>query len=149
MPWTPPPEDPDGSYPLRLTTGRTVHHFHTRTKTGRVGALAEAAPEAWVEMSAVDAERSGVADGELAVVESVRGRSVVPVRITGIREGTVFVPFHYGDLDPVPDADEPPRPASRPRAANELTITAWDPVSKQPTFKSGAVRVRPARPGEG
>jgi ferredoxin-nitrate reductase len=149
VPWTPPPENPDGSYPLRLTTGRTVHHFHTRTKTGRVGVLVEAAPEAWVEMAAVDAERSGVADGELALVESVRGQIVVPVRITDIRVGTVFVPFHYGDLDPVPDADKPPRPASRSRAANELTISAWDPVSKQPTFKSGAVRVRPVPPGEG
>jgi len=100
-------------------------------------------------MAAVDAERSGVADGELALVESVRGQIVVPVRITDIRVGTVFVPFHYGDLDPVPDADEPPRPASRSRAANELTISAWDPVSKQPTFKSGEVRVRPVPPGEG
>jgi hypothetical protein len=46
----------------------------------------------------------------------------------------VFVPFHYGYWD---DGD------GRPRAANELTITAWDPVSKQPVFKTGAVRVRP------
>jgi anaerobic selenocysteine-containing dehydrogenase len=100
-------------------------------------------------MAAEDAERSGVTDGELAVVESVRGQIVVAARITDIREGTVFVPFHYGDLDPVPDEDAPPQPASRPRSANELTITAWDPVSKQPTFKSGAVRVRTAAPGEG
>jgi ferredoxin-nitrate reductase len=85
-----------------------------------------------------------VAEGDLAVVESVRGRVVVPVHVTDIRRGTVFVPFHYGDLDPVPDADEPPRRSHRRRAANELTITAWDPVSKQPTFKSGAVRVSKA-----
>jgi ferredoxin-nitrate reductase len=149
LPWTPPPEDPDSSYPLRLTTGRAVHHFHTRTKTGRVRTLAQAAPDAWVEIAAGDAQRSEVRDGELAVVESVRGRIVVAVRITDIKEGTVFVPFHYGDLDPVPDADEPPQASARPRAANELTVTAWDPVSKQPTFKSGAVRVRPARPEEG
>jgi ferredoxin-nitrate reductase len=144
VPWTSPPEDPDGSYPLRLVTGRTVHHFHTRTKTGRVSALAQAAPDAWVELCRQDADEYGVADGQLASVESARGRIVVPVRVTDIRPGTAFVPFHYGDLDPVPDADQPPVRADRPRAANELTITAWDPVSKQPTFKSGAVRVRPA-----
>ena len=73
----------------------------------------------------------------------------MPVRVTDIRPGAVFVPFHYGDLDPVPDSDEPPRRNDRHRAANELTITAWDPVSKQPTFKSGAVRVRAAEAGEG
>jgi anaerobic selenocysteine-containing dehydrogenase len=146
VPWTPPPEDPDGSYPLRLTTGRTVHHFHTRTKTGRVSTLAEAAPEAWVEINRADAAEAGVVDGDLAVVESPRGHVVVPVRITDIRPGTVFLPFHYGDLDPVPDQDVPPERADRPRAANQLTITAWDPVSKQPTFKSGAVRIRPAGP---
>jgi ferredoxin-nitrate reductase len=144
VPWTNPPEDPDGTYPLRLTTGRTVHHFHTRTKTGRVSELAEAAPDAWVELHQEDARAAGLADGDLAVVESVRGHVVVPVRIADIRPGTVFVPFHYGDLDPVPDTDAPPERSERPRAANELTITAWDPVSKQPTFKSGAVRVRPA-----
>jgi hypothetical protein len=48
----------------------------------------------------------------------------------------------------VPDEDAPPRRSGRPRAANELTITAWDPVSKQPTFKSGAVRVRRANQEE-
>ena len=144
VPWTPPPEDPDGTYPLRLTTGRAVHHFHTRTKTGRVRTLAEATPDAWVEMHANDAASCGVTEGDVAVVESARGRVVVPVRVTDIRRGTVFVPFHYGDLDPVPDADEPPRRSDRPRAANELTITAWDPVSKQPTLKSGAVRVSKA-----
>jgi anaerobic selenocysteine-containing dehydrogenase len=147
-PWTPPPENPDGSYPLSLTTGRTVHHFHTRTKTGRASALAAAAPEAWVELGKDDAADRGLADGDLAVVESVRGRVVVPVRVGDIRPGTVFVPFHYGDLDPVPDEDVPPVRNGRSRAANELTVTAWDPVSKQPTFKAGAVRVRPAEQGE-
>jgi len=148
VPWTPPPEDPSGSYPLRLATGRTVYHFHTRTKTGRTSVLAEAAPDAWVELHPEDAAAARVRDGELAVVESARGHVVVPVRVTDIRQGTVFLPFHYGDLDPVPDQDTPPRRSGRARAANELTITAWDPVSKQPTFKSGAVRVRPAGTGE-
>ena len=53
-------------------------------------------------------------------------------RTTDIRPGVVFMPFHYGSVDDPGDAR---------RAANELTITAWDPVSKQPTFKVAAVRI--------
>ena len=83
-----------------------------------------------------------MADGQLVHVESVRGRVTVPVRCSGTRPGTLFLPFHYGDLDPHPDG--PATPASAPHAANELTITAWDPVSKQPQFKGGAVRLVPA-----
>jgi ferredoxin-nitrate reductase len=79
----------------------------------------------------VDADRLGITEGELVRVESVRGAIDVVVRLGGVRPGTVFVPFHYGD----DDSD------GRKRAANELTITAWDPVSKQPQFKSGAVKV--------
>ena len=56
--WTPPPENPDGSYPLALNTGRTVYHFHTRTKTGRAHELDAAAPEAWVELAPEDAGRA-------------------------------------------------------------------------------------------
>jgi hypothetical protein len=67
----------------------------------------------------------------------VRGRLEAPARITGVRDGVVFAPFHYGYWDTSGDG-----PDERPRAANELTITAWDPVSKQPTFKVAAVRVR-------
>jgi hypothetical protein len=52
----------------------------------------------------------------------------------------VFVPFHYGYWD----VDESAGPDERPRAANELTITLWDPVSKQPRFKTAAVKVERA-----
>jgi len=56
-----------------------------------------------------------------------------PARLGGVRPGVVFVPFHYGYWD---------RPDAQPhRAANELTMTAWDPVSKQPLFKVAAVNV--------
>jgi ferredoxin-nitrate reductase len=68
-------------------------------------------------------------------VESPRGALEAPARLAGIRPGTVFVPFHYGAWRNSRD---------EPRAANELTITAWDPVSKQPLFKHAAVRVAKA-----
>lgn len=134
-----PPEAPDGERPLRLTTGRTVYHFHTRTKTGRTPELQAAAPEVWVELSAPDAAALGIAEGDRVRVHSARGTVTAPARVTGIREGVVFLPFHYGYWD----TDEPAGPPDddRGRAANELTQTVWDPVSKQPLFKAGAVRV--------
>ena len=65
-------------------------------------------------------------------VESRRGKLRAAARIGEIEPGCVFVPFHYGYWD---DEDEP-------RAANELTLTGWDPVSKQPFFKFAAVRIK-------
>jgi anaerobic selenocysteine-containing dehydrogenase len=129
----PGPEEPSDEYPLLLTTGRTIYHFHTRTKTGRVPELRAAAPDAWVELSASDAAALGIAAGDVVRVESARGALEAPARITDVRPGVVFVPFHYGDGD-LP-------PGEPTRAANELTLTAWDPVSKQPVFKVAAVRV--------
>jgi predicted molibdopterin-dependent oxidoreductase YjgC len=139
-PWTPPPELPDDDHPLGLGTGRTVYHFHTRTKTGRSPELDAAAPDAWVEISPEDAGPLGIAEGDLVRVESPRGAIEVRARVSDIRPGAVFVPFHYGDID---------RDGRATRAANELTITAWDPVSKQPAFKGGAVRVTRLAAGDG
>jgi anaerobic selenocysteine-containing dehydrogenase len=132
--YQPSPEVPGDDYPLLLTTGRTIYQFHTRTKTGRVPQLAAAAPDVWVELSPADAERLGIGEGDLVGIASPRGAIEAHARISGIRPGVVFVPFHYGYFD----ADHEHRV---PRAANELTVTAWDPVSKQPIFKVAAVRV--------
>jgi len=131
--YQPPPEQPGAEHPLLLTTGRTVHHFHTRTKTGRAPELQAAAPDVWAELSAADARAIGVDAGDVVRIASARGEVRAPVRITEIREGVVFVPFHYGYWD----ADD----GDRRRAANELTLTAWDPVSKQPQYKVAAVSV--------
>jgi ferredoxin-nitrate reductase len=138
LPYEQAPEMPSEEFPLLLNTGRTVYHFHTRTKTGRAPQLNDAAPEVWVELSPEDAEAAGVAHGDMARVESARGRVDAPARICAIRPGIVFVPFHYGYWD-VAEQDAP-----RERAANELTVTSWDPVSKQPIFKTAAVRVTKA-----
>ena len=130
--YLPPPEPPGEGYPLRLNTGRTVFHFHTRTKTGRAPQLQEAAPDVWVELSEADAREAEVGEGDTVDVVSPRGRVRAPVRVTGIRPGVVFLPFHYGYWDADGGGD---------RAANELTITDWDPASKQPLFKTAACRV--------
>ena len=102
--------------------------------------LQAAAPEPWVELFPADAERLGIAEGDLVRVSSPRGSIVVPARLGGPREGVVFVPFHYGYWDIGDGAG----PDGQPRAANELTITLWDPVSKQPRFKTAAVKVERA-----
>ncbi len=135
-------EEPSQDYPLRYTTGRTVYQFHTRTKTGRARALNQAAPDAWVELSAADAQSLGVKEGDWVRVESPRGGIEVRARVGASLPGTVFAPFHYGPWDP--DDLSPDR---MHRSANELTMTVWDPVSKQPYFKTAACRVTKVREG--
>ena len=130
--YVPPPEQPDAQYPFWLTTGRVVHHFHTRTKTGRAPALQAAAPDAFLQIAEADAASLGVAEGDTVEVASRRGAVTAPARIGDVEPGHVFVPFHYGYWDE----------HGRRRAANELTLSSWDPVSKQPHFKFAAVRVR-------
>lgn len=130
--YLPPHEEPGDGYPFSLITGRTIYHFHTRTKTGRVPQLRDAAPDVWVEMSAADAERLGFRDGDMAEISTVRGAVRARVRLGGVRDGVLFLPFHFGYWD-TDDKDG--------RAANELTRTEWDPVSKQPLFKTAAAAI--------
>ena len=145
--YLPPHEEPSDAFPLQLTTGRTLYHFHTRTKTGRVPQLASAAPDVWVEASAQDAAAYGVTEGDLVEVATPRGLVRARLRISGIRPGVLFLPFHYGYWDS-PGGFEPVD-ADHARAANETTITDWDPVSKQPLFKTCAARLRLIAAGDG
>lgn len=135
----PPHEEPDDDYPFFLTTGRVVYHFHTRTKTGRTPELQQAAPDVFVQLNEQDAERLGVADGDLLDVTSRRATVRAKARLGDILPGHVFIPFHYGYWDE-PNSNHY-GPDGRARAANELTLTAWDVVSKQPSFKYAAVQV--------
>jgi ferredoxin-nitrate reductase len=140
--FVPPAETPSDAYPFELTTRRTAYHWHTRTKTGRVRRLNDAAPDPWIELSPGDAEALGIEEGDVVRIESPRGHLSAPARVAGIRDGVVFVPFHYGDWDVGTER-------STSRAANELTLTAWDPVSKQPLSKLAAVRLVKVRGGSG
>lgn len=92
-----------------------------------------AAPEVWVEVSAANAATIGAAEGDLLDVVSPRGAIRARLRLGELRPGTVFVPFHYGYWD-TPERE-------KDRAANEATITDWDPASKQPLFKTAAARL--------
>ena len=126
-----PDEEPDEKFPLWLTTGRIVYHFHTRTKTARSKPLNDAAPEVFIQISEEDAVKLGVHENELVKVRSRSGFMEGPVRVGGIAPGLVFIPFHYGNWD---------KPGVL-RAANELTKTSWDAISKQPHFKYAAIAI--------
>lgn len=140
--YRPPHEEPDDNYPFFLTTGRVVHHFHTRTKTGRAPRLQQAAPDAFVQIHEDDAKRLDIAEGDMVEVTSRRGTVTAKARLGDMLPGQVFLPFHYGYWDE-PDSTHY-GPGGRSRAANELTLTAWDVVSKQPSFKYAAVHLAKA-----
>jgi anaerobic selenocysteine-containing dehydrogenase len=127
-----PHEEPDEECPFQLTTGRTLYHFHTR----RTPQLNAAAPEVWVEVSAEDAHRPGLGEGDPVEVSTPRGSLQARLRLSDVRPGVLFVPFHYGYWDT--PAGSGPGEKTPPRAANETTITDWDPASKQPLFKTAA-----------
>jgi len=131
--YEPPTEAPDAEYPFMLTTGRTAYHWHTRTKTGRSPQLNAAEPDVFMEIAPDDAATLDIREGDLVKISSRRGQVYAKARFAEIVTGHVFLPFHYGYWDR-PEEDHS-------RAANELTITGWDPISKQPHFKFAAVRI--------
>jgi ferredoxin-nitrate reductase len=126
-----PLERPDQDYPRVLTTGRSKYHWHTMTRTGKNEALRKAAPDPILEIHRADARRFGIQDADFVEIISRRGKVMVQARVTEeIARGTCFLPFHWG------------RDHGFFKAANNLTITARDPVSRQPELKACAVRVR-------
>lgn len=121
----PPDELPDEDYPLVLTTGRVIYHWHGGTLTRRSQGLDAICPEALVEISPEDAAALGVADGELVRVTSRRGELVAKAEVVDRpRSGVVFMTFHFAEA-----------------AANLLTNPALDPMAKIPEYKVCAVRV--------
>ena len=124
--WAPFPEQPHPEFPLILNTGRTVEHWHTRTKTGGISILQRMSPRAWLEMNPVDAGKLGLKPHDRVDVVSARGRvSKVELRITEIvAPGQIFLPFHFAESN-----------------ANQITQSAFDPISREPNYKQCAVRV--------
>jgi len=124
--WSPFPEQPSSEFPFVLNTGRTVEHWHTRTKTGVISILQQLSPRAWLEMNPSDASRLHLKPHDRVDVVSARGRvSRVELRVTEIiAAGQVFLPFHFAETN-----------------ANQITQSAFDPISREPNFKQCAVRV--------
>ena len=117
---------------------RIAEPWGARTKTGRAPQLQAAAPQVWVEISVKDAADLGIDEDNVVEVSSPRGTIRAPARISGIRDGVVFVPFHYGYWD-ISDPDD------HHRAANELTIIDWDPVSETTDLQDGQRAGQPGR----
>ena len=131
--WEPYPEQPNDEFPFVLNTGRTVEHWHTRTKTGKVPILERLSPNAWVEMNPRDARGLRLKPQDRVDVISRRGRvRGIELRVTEtVAPGQLFVPFHYAEAN-----------------ANEVTQSAFDPFSREPNYKQSAARVEKA-PREG
>ncbi|TAN32037.1 periplasmic nitrate reductase subunit alpha, partial [Patescibacteria group bacterium] len=126
-PYEPPAEQPDKQYPLWLTTGRVLEHWHTGTITRRVLELHRAVPFAPVWISSEDAGALGIKTGDSVRVQSRRGEIVTKAQIGGrntVPKGVVFVPFFDENV-----------------LINLVTLDAYDPISKQPDFKKCAVRI--------
>ena len=125
--YIPSAEIPDETYPLILTTGRVLYHYHTGTMTRKTDGLNEQSPESFVEISKEDASKFNVTNQSMAEILSRRGKIKVRVKVSqSATSGTVFIPFHFAEA-----------------AANRLTNTALDPVAKIPELKVCAVLVRP------
>ena len=123
--YKPPMELPDGNYPLMLTTGRSLFHFHTGTLTRKVKWLNVLKSEERVEINPDDASALGIADGEMVKVVSRRGEVTAKTMVTEASPaGVIFMTFHF--------AESP---------TNQLTSPALDPVAKIPEYKVCAVRV--------
>jgi formate dehydrogenase major subunit len=129
---SPPDEVPDEDYPMVLSTGRVLEHWHTGSMTRRSGVLDAIEPEAVAFMSPKNLWREKIAPGDFIRIETRRG--VVEVKVRSDRdvpEGMVFMPFCYAEA-----------------AVNLLTNPALDPFGKIPEFKFCAARVMARAPTE-
>ncbi|HVG80770.1 MAG TPA: molybdopterin dinucleotide binding domain-containing protein, partial [Methylomirabilota bacterium] len=121
----PPGEEPDTDYPLVLTTGRQLEHWHTGAMTRRAAVLDAIEPEAVACLSPADLRRLGIAPGDTIRVSTRRGAIELKARADGaLQPGLVFIPFCYAEA-----------------AANVLTNPQLDPIGKIPEFKFCAAKV--------
>ena len=117
-------EVPDDDFPFWLNSGRVVEHFHSRTKTGKIGNCNKFSPTPYMEMNPDAAAELGVQHGKYVRVVSRRSDAVVMVQLTQrVPRNMVFIPFHFHDC------------------VNRLTLGLLDPHSRQPAFKQNAVRI--------
>jgi len=117
-------ECPDEEYPFWLNSGRVVEHFHTRTRTGKVGNGNKFSPTPYMEMNPDAAADLGIEHSSYARLTSRRGDAVVMVQCTQrVPRDMVFIPFHYHEC------------------VNRLSLGLLDPHSRQPAYKQCAVSI--------
>lgn len=124
--WKPLSESCNPEFPLLLNTGRTVEQWHTRTKTKSIDILNDLAPEAWIEINPKDATKLEVKSGDRVKIGSSRGsvENLIVKVSEVVREGNVFVPFHFSE-----------------QLINAVTIAEFDPKSHEPNFKQCAINL--------
>lgn len=126
--YEPAAEETDASFPLVLTTGRMLEHYHTGTMTRRSKGLDGLVPGPFVEVNGADAKKIRVKEGDRVKVTSRRGSIILPAKVgTRVDTGVIFIPFHFWEA-----------------AANVLTNPASDPTAGIPEFKVCAVRLERA-----
>jgi len=125
-----PVEQTDDEYPLTLTTGRVLYHYHSGTMTRRSGPLHWREPQSFAEINSEDASALGIEDGAEVEIHSRRGMVRTTTRVSeSVPQGTVFLAFHW-----------------REAPANRLTQDhTLDPVAKIPEYKISAVRLEKPR----
>ncbi len=124
----PPAEEPDADYPMVLTTGRQLEHWHTGAMTRRATILDEIEPEAVASLAPAELRRLGIAAGDPIRVTTRRGTIELKARgDSAVAPGMVFIPFCYAEA-----------------AANVLTNPQLDPFGKIPEYKFCAAKVEPA-----
>ena len=125
-----PAEQTDEEYPLILSTGRVLYHYHSGTMTRRSGPLDWREPRGYVEVNSADAAAVGVEDNHAVVIKSRRGTVRTRLKVSeGVPPGTIFLAFHW-----------------REAPANILTHDfALDPIAKIPEYKISAVRLENPR----
>jgi formate dehydrogenase alpha subunit len=128
--YRPPAEEPDEEYPLVLTTGRNLFHYHTGTMTRRSNGINAFKPEEMVQISIDDAARLGINEGDMVEITSRRGHVKARAAVTEkVPPGIIFMTFHFHEA-----------------AANLLTNNEVDPVAKIPELKVCAVKVEKTEP---
>lgn len=117
-------ERPCEDYPFWLNSGRVVEHFHTRTRTGKLGNCNKFSPTPYMEMNPDAAQELGIRHQTYVRLVSRRGDAVVLVQLTQrVPRNMVFIPFHFHDC------------------VNRLSLGLLDPYSRQPAYKQCSVRI--------
>lgn len=118
-------ESPDLTFPIILTTGRILYHYHTRTMTGKIDGLNKISGKSYIELNPETAREYNLMDNELIKISSRRGSIQTSVKITdAINPGIAFMPFHYVD-----------------GPANVLTNPVLDPIAKIPELKVACIKI--------
>lgn len=130
--WVPPAEVPDEAYPLVLSTGRRLWHYHSGTQTRNSVGLEELFPEELLELNPADATPLGIKSGDLVRASSRRGEVTVRAWVNDrATPGMCWMAFHFAEA-----------------CANVLTIDAFDTVTETAEYKVCAIRVEKVQDGE-